>query len=61
MKASSFTAHLVYSAQATMKDKERAAEVASAMTGDPMAHIVTKVFEVIYPLYMNSTESAIQQ
>lgn len=60
--SSSFTAHLVYAAQATakeMKDKERAAEVASAMTGDPMAHIVTKVFEVIYPLYMNSAEPAL--
>ena len=60
--SSSLTAHLVYAAQSAakeQKDKERAANFASEVAGNPMEKILIAAYETIYPLYMNSAEPAL--
>lgn len=60
--SNSLTAHLLYAAQATskeMKDKERATQFASQVTGNPMEQILLNQFDILYPLYMDSAEPAL--
>ena len=60
--SSSLTAHLVYAAQSAAKekkDKERAADIASAVVGNPIEKIAIAAYETIYPLYVNSAEPAL--
>lgn len=62
--SNSFTAHLVYAAQATakeMKDKERATEFAASVTGNPMEHLLIGCYRAIYPLYIEKAEPALLQ
>lgn len=60
--SNSLTAHLLYAAQATskeMKDKERASQFASEVTGNPMEQLLLSQFNVLYPLYTETVEPAL--